>query len=193
MFPMSRERDSDAAGAPDADALAADLARRFRERLRLFAVRRVRNAAAAEDVTQEALRRTLEALRAGRIESIDRLPGFVFETARNVCMHHGRGREREARALSRLGPGDPPPPDPLQALISSQRQAAVRRGLDRLAPGDRELLELMYREGLDAQEVASRLLVSAEAVRVRKHRALRRLAEALDEAGNDRATAGRGR
>ena len=185
MFPMSHERDTDSAGTSDADGLAADLAERFRERLRLFAARRVYDMAAAEDVAQEALRRTLEALRAGRIPEPERLPGFVFETARHICMHHGRGRGREARALARMGPEDAPADDPLQILISEERRAAVRRALRRLAPGDRDLLGMMYTEGLEAAEAARRLLITAEAVRVRKHRALRRLAEALEHDGND--------
>jgi RNA polymerase sigma-70 factor (ECF subfamily) len=185
MFPMSDERDTAPAGTSDPDGLAADLAVRFRERLRLFAARRVYDLAAAEDVAQEALRRTLEALRAGRIPDTERLPGFVFETARHICMHHGRGRGREARALARMGPQDAPDDDPLQALISAERQAAVRRALQRLARGDRDLLRMMYTEGLEAAEAARRLLVSPEAVRVRKHRALRRLAEALEHDGND--------
>jgi RNA polymerase sigma-70 factor (ECF subfamily) len=185
MFPMSRERDSASAGTPEADALAADLAERFRERLRLFAARRVFDPAAAEDVAQEALRRTLEALRGGRIADPERLPGFVFETARNICMHHGRGRGREARALSRLGPEGAPSEDPLQALISRERRDAVGRALETLGPDDRRLLKLMYGEGLDAAEAGRLLEVSPEAVRVRKHRALRRLAEALQTDGND--------
>src|SRR6185295_5252530 len=104
MFPMSRERDTASDGTSDPDGLAADLAERFRERLRLFAARRIYDSAAAEDVA-------LEALRAGRIPELERLPGFVFETARHICMHHGRGRGREARALARIGPEDAPAPE----------------------------------------------------------------------------------
>jgi RNA polymerase sigma-70 factor (ECF subfamily) len=185
MFPMSRERDSASVGTPEADGLAAELAERFRGRLRLFAARRIHDPAAAEDVAQEAMRRTLEALRDGRITDPARLPGFVFETARHICMHHGRGRGREARALARMGPGGASAEDPLQALITRERQEAVRHALQRLGADDRDLLKLMYGEGLDAAEAGRRLEVSPEAVRVRKHRALRRLAGALEADGND--------
>jgi RNA polymerase sigma-70 factor (ECF subfamily) len=190
MFPMSLERDAASPGTPEPDALLADLAARFRERLRLFAARRVQDAAAAEDVAQEALRRTLEALRAGRIGDPERLPGFVFETARNICMHHGRGKGREARALARLGPEASPVEDPLQALVSEERRQAVRKALLALGPDDRDLLKLMYADGLDAAEAGRLLGISPEAVRVRKHRALRRLAEVLRAAGNDPGAAG---
>src|SRR6516162_596478 len=64
-------------GEPDPDQQLADLALRFSERLTLFAARRLRDRNAAEDVAQEALRRTLEALRAGRIENELALPGFL--------------------------------------------------------------------------------------------------------------------
>src|SRR5262249_15834643 len=50
------------------DELASELTAQFWDRLRFFAMRRLRDAALAEDVAQETLRRTLEALRGGRIE-----------------------------------------------------------------------------------------------------------------------------
>jgi len=67
----------------DPDAMAAELSLRFRDRLRFFAARRLRDKNLAEDVAQETLRRALEALRAGRVENLAALPSFLFETARH--------------------------------------------------------------------------------------------------------------
>jgi len=47
----------------DPDAIAEELNRRFRDRLRFFAARRLFDREGAEDVAQEVLRRVLEALR----------------------------------------------------------------------------------------------------------------------------------
>lgn len=164
-----------------------ELAARFRERLRLFATRRLGDATEGEDVAQETLRRVIEAMRAGRIENALALPGFVFQTASHVCLQRRRSTGREARALSRLhgeatvAAEGPDPPDALVALVSEERRMTVRAALARLAASDRELLRLFYYERMEAAEIAERLGITAATLRVRKHRALQRLGELLDD------------
>jgi RNA polymerase sigma-70 factor (ECF subfamily) len=162
----------------------ADTLEHFRDRLRLFAARRLGNWAEAEDVAQEVLRRALEALGAGRITDPAALPGFLFQTARHVCQHHGRSAGRQARALRRVGAtaGEEDPSsevDPLARLISEERALAVRSALGGLNESDRELLSLTYGDALGTSEIGRRLGISEGNVRVRRHRALRRLGELL--------------
>jgi RNA polymerase sigma-70 factor (ECF subfamily) len=159
------------------------LVRRFRERLRLFALRRLRDSAAAEDVAQETLRRVVEACRAGRIENPSALPAFVFQTANHICLQHFRSSSREGRALLRLSGEDPQNLDshPLATLIGDERRAAVREALGRLSVEDRDLLRMMYYEDVDTAALAQRLGVTAGALRVRKHRVLARLAALLSD------------
>jgi RNA polymerase sigma-70 factor (ECF subfamily) len=165
-------------GAPDPAELED-----FRDRLRLFAARRLGDWAAAEDVAQEALRRALEALRAGRIESSAALPGFLFQTSKNLCMHRGRSAGRERKALHRFaspsGEESDPAESPLGSLLSAERQSGVRQALGQLEPGERQLLEMTYRDELPSEEIGRQLGLTAGAVRVRRHRAIRRLAELL--------------
>jgi RNA polymerase sigma-70 factor (ECF subfamily) len=164
----------------DSDALATQLSERFRDRLRFFAARRLRDRDAAEDVAQEVLRRTLEALRAGKVENREALPGFLFQTARNVCMQWGRTEGRKARAFTRLrSDEEDPESDPLAGLITDERRERVREAFAQLAPADREVLLLSYVEVLGAEEIAAQLHLTIGAVRVRRHRALNRLAEIL--------------
>ena len=165
----------------DPDALAEELSHRFRERLRYFAARRLADRDAAEDVAQEVLRRTLEALREGRVENLAALPAFLFQTARHVCMHYGRSAGRQARAMERFGADAEPtdPYDPLTALIDEQRRNVVSRALADLSESDREILRLSYSEGLDAAAIAGQLGITSGAVRVRRHRAVARLGELL--------------
>ncbi len=170
----------------DADALVADLAERFTLRLRLFTLRRLRDAAAAEDTVQEALREALKALRAGRVATAEALPGFVFQTAKNLCMHHGRSALRRDRAILAFGRlPRPEPEDPLFALVREERRTQVRDALARLEKDDRELLSLSFEDGLDAVEIGRRLELEPGTVRVRKHRALGRLAALLGEPGSN--------
>lgn len=183
MLP-STDRDP-AAVLPAGSDPAADLAERFGERLRLFALRRVRDAAAAEDVAQETLRRVADALRAGRVANLDALPGFVFQTGRHVCLERQRAAGREERALRRLGASTveaAPAPDALAMLIGEERRVAVHRALSALDPDDRALLRQVYFDQLDSAQIAHRLGVTAGAFRVRKHRALRRLGALLGDA-----------
>jgi RNA polymerase sigma-70 factor (ECF subfamily) len=170
---------------PQAPAVSADeglLARQFRERLRLFALRRLRDAAAAEDVAQETLRRVLEACRAGRLENPAALPAFVFQTAQHICLQHFRSSSREGRAMVRLS-GEGPAQhetDPLTTLIGDERRWTVRKALALLSLEDRELLRLVYYEDIDSGVLAKRLGLTPGALRVRKHRVLARLAALLE-------------
>lgn len=166
------------------DLAESALVARFWERIRLFAARRLHDVPMAEDVAQETIRRVIEALRAGRVEDLEALPGFVFQTARHICLQRLRSSGREQRAMERMASGsseEADTPDALTALVSDERRAAVRAALAALDPPDRELLELLYYKALDSAEVAARLGISPGALRVRKHRAVRRLSELLGE------------
>jgi RNA polymerase sigma factor (sigma-70 family) len=145
-------------------------------------------------VAQETLRLVIEAIRANRIENVEALPGFVFQTARNICMHWVRSTAREKAAFARLERESTDAltsPDALASMISAERAGAVKRAIDRLASEDRRLLGMIYYEELDTDEITGRLELNAAAVRVRKHRALRRLAAELGEStGNESGSAG---
>ena len=175
---------AEATPVPEAWVGASDevaLVRQFRERLRLFALRRLRDSSAAEDVAQETLRRVVEACRAGRLENPSALPAFLFQTANHICLQHFRSSSREERALLRLGSEDAQnlEPHPLAALIGDERRTAVRQALGQLSTEDRNLLRMMYYEDMDTGVLAQQLGVTAGALRVRKHRVLARLAVLL--------------
>jgi len=184
MSPFDGQRYSSPAPSGDAAPPVPDedaLAREFWDRIRLFAARRLDDVAAAEDVAQETLRRVVEALRAGRIENQLALPAFVYQTARHICLQRYRSSGREMRALGRLHGARPAaePFDALTALITEERRAAVRAAVARLDERDRELLRLVFVEAMDTGELARRMALTPGALRVRKHRALGRLARLL--------------
>jgi RNA polymerase sigma-70 factor (ECF subfamily) len=203
MEPQAENRPGNSEGlgadvqqTPSGPVSEAELAHRFTDRLRIFAARRLNDPAAAEDVAQETLRRVVEAMRANRVENLAALPGFVFQTARNICMHWVRSAGREQQALSRFQSESsrttPDSTDALNSIISEERRAQVRNAMADLKDDDRGLLSMLYYEGLDSEVAASRLSVTTAALRVRKHRALRRLAELLGEvsSGNESSTTG---
>jgi RNA polymerase sigma-70 factor (ECF subfamily) len=171
------------ASGGSADEIAVELSGRFWKRLCIFAARRLRDRHAAEDVAQETLRRALEALREQRIENMAALPAFIFQIARNICLHYGRSARREEGALLRFRGGmqisSGEEADPLVALVDQARSDEVRLALDRLPEDDRELLRMLYVDGLKGSDIARRLGVDPGTLRVRKHRALKRLSEQM--------------
>ena len=81
-------------GAGDREA-EAELCRRMGPRIRLYGLRHLRDAHAAEDLTQQVLITTLEALRAGRLREPEKLASFVLGTcrmsARSASQHTKKG------------------------------------------------------------------------------------------------------
>ncbi len=182
--------------APDYETAERELSSRFGDRIRIFAAHRLHDAAAAEDIAQDTLRTVVSALRERKIQNLDALPGFVFTTARNLCMHWTRSVARETSAFHRFHNANADVPaesrDALRDLIDQDRRRIVRKALSELSPDDRNLLTLLYFRGLSSEEAAATLSITTAAVRVRKHRALQRLARFLGDeaAGNTTDDAG---
>ncbi len=177
----------------------AELAARFWQRLRVIATRRTGDASAANDVARETLRRVTEAMRPGQPERPAALPGLVFQIARPVCTdRHGpaaRGTLTAPSGVKGHDRGDRPAPpiETLTHLIPEERRLEVRQAFRALRDGDQKVLRLAYLELLNVDQIATRLGSAAGAVRVRKHRALRRLAENLAIRLRDHAAAAAGR
>lgn len=190
MRPDGLLPDAEQSGGESIDHLVATLHDRFWERVRIFSARRTGDASAAADVAQETLRRVIEALRDGRVADLEALPAFVFQTARNICMHHGRASRRRDAAFAKLDPSPFADDDALAALVTEERKRAVREELAKLDPADRELLDMIYVRELDPAAAARLLGITPGALRVRKHRALARLARNFSAAGNESGSAG---
>ena len=168
------------AGIIDSSA-SSSIADRYRGRLVVFALRRLGDRSQADDAAQETLRRVIEALNKKQIRDMEALPGFVFRTAQHVCQQWLRKRGREAKALERFASTQPLPLEGMvDQLVTDERRQTVRLAFNRLGSDDRNLLQFFYGMGLSAEEVATRLDASIGTARVRKHRALRKLAALLD-------------
>ena len=173
---------SDPSGSAIDWDLLADIVTRYHHRLRLFAMRRLGDPAAAEDVAQETLRRVLEALKQGRVRDLQALPSYTFETARHVCQHLLRDRERVERShapLDSLEGAAAETPGPLTTLLTREREAHIRHAVSELDEKDRALIWMSFVEGLSAEAIAERLGLTAVNVRVRRHRILRRIGARL--------------
>ena len=158
----------------------ADLWQRFHRRLVIVGMRRLGSRADAEDVAQETLQRVTRALNEKRLRESAALPGFVLQTAVHVCQQWLRKRGREYRALDSYA--HEPVEEavhPLTGLVDDERRQVVRAVLQSLPHEDRALLEQIYVQDADPLQLAERLGITPGALRVRKHRILKRLSESL--------------
>ena len=101
---------------------------------------------------------------------------WLYAVARRVLANQRRGEARRSALADRLRA------ELSVATPSDSQTGVVREALQKLSPGDRELLMLIGWEGLTPAEAAQVVGSSRTAVRVRLHRARRRLAQHLDPA-----------
>jgi len=139
-----------------------------------LALRELRSAAAAEDVTNETLLRVMQAVREDRLQVAEALPGFVAGTARNVIQEYRR-KESRTTAL-----GDRDAEAPRQEPVDHTVRRAIQLVLERMKPRERELLRLYYYEELSKEEIGTQLGIDPERVRLVKSRALKSFREFYD-------------
>lgn len=153
----------------------------FAPRVRVMLRARLRQPDAVHDLTQDTLLAVILALRKGQLREPERLAAFVHGVARNTANNYLRGMHRRGEA--------PLDGDAIERLAAAEvgedeeRRTLVARGLEAMAPADREVLQLTLVDGLHPREIAQRLALSSDTVRQRKARALKRLAAAVDAGG----------
>jgi RNA polymerase sigma-70 factor (ECF subfamily) len=127
-----------------------------------------------DDIRQETFLRVLRTLRSpGGLRDAGALGAFVNTVCTHVMLEAGRSRKRDG-----VAPADEPDtlPDPsmLSAetrLISEERQFAVRRVIDSLAPRERDVLSALFLEERDKDHVCAEMGVTRDYLRVLVHRA----------------------
>ena len=168
---------------PVSDAVEADaLFTAYHDRIRCYIASMVRDPAEAEDLAQETFLRahcrqdTLRDPKAAR--------GWLYRIATRVCVDHLRKRARqaaldgeeepqhEARAVSEA-------PSAQERAERAETSACVQRCLDYLPDSYRAVILLYEAHGLTAPEIAELLGVSPGTIKIRLHRARRRLQEVM--------------
>jgi RNA polymerase sigma-70 factor (ECF subfamily) len=160
----------------DAPEAEAELCRRLGPRVRLYGLRHLRDAAAADDLVQDVLVLTLERLRSGRVREPDRLSSFVLGACRLVVRNHRRGGRRRDALLDRFSHVFPRRAEPDSLLLDRGR---LRECLARLAERERSVLVLTFYAEEPSGVIAARLGLSPENVRTVRHRAFVRLSRCV--------------
>lgn len=159
------------AGAEDA------FVRFFERRIYAYAHRNLRPPSSVEEIVQETLWAAIRALRDQRLEDSANLSAFVYGIARN--------KVADARRRAAKDPLQPWPEgfDPPMAASESPSEEARRKeaaaAIQELPSAEQSVLRMMLVEGLPASEIADRLRLTEVAVRQRKSRALRRIADRI--------------
>ena len=156
----------------------AELFRRLRPRVRLYGLRHLRDAAAADDLVQDVLMMALDGLRQGKVREPDRLASYVLGTCRRVVAGLRRGAarrrlllERHGRELAPAAEGDPP--------LDLDRLTVC---LAALSERERTVTVLSFYADRGADEIGAELGLTPGNVRVVRHRALGRLRACMEGA-----------
>lgn len=158
-------------------AAEAELYRRLAPRVRLYGLRHLRDAAAADDLAQDVILMTFESLRAGKVREPQYLGSFVLGTCRRVVTNLRRGGARRQQLLERYG----------SELVPAAAVEAPPVDLDRvtqclagLSERERSVVVLSFYAERPSDQIGAELGLSPANVRVVRHRALARLRACME-------------
>ena len=151
-----------------------ELFRRMAPRIRLYGLRHLRDRHAADDLTQQVLITTLEALRAGRLREPEKLASFVLGTCRMTVLDlvaaPSAARDYSNNS-ARIVSSEPPTPQLDHAQLTRCLQALTER--------ERAVVVMTFYDERTGAEVSGLLGVSEVNVRVIRHRAIHQLRDCM--------------
>lgn len=165
---------------PDDDLRA--LHRRLRQPLLAFFIRRVRDAAEAEDLVQEVFTRmAANTSRGPEVRSAD---AYVFQVAANLVRDRARRRQTQSAGIAELTTAEAirnALPDSERIIIARERLAEVASALGELSERRRAIFLLSRLEGLQYHEIADMFGISVSAVKKHVAKAVAHLALKIGE------------
>ncbi len=189
-----RPGDAAVAGASSAVATgvsSADLFAAYQGRIRRYILSMVRDPVEADDLTQDVFLQAHRKL--GSLRDPDAVISWLYRIATHVCYDRFRRSSRQPR-LDPLDPGgslgagsvgagpggDRGDETSLDRVLErAEMSACVRSFLDDLSDEYRQVILLHDLEGLTNAEIAEMLGASLDAIKIRLHRARRKLQVAL--------------
>lgn len=139
--------------------------------------------AGSESLAAELLQKTFirSYRRLEQCREPERVGGWMFRIASNICKDHLKGRGRDDVALEDAPPVRAEGENPEAAAERGEMRVQLEEALQELTPEKREAFLLKHLEEYTYTEISERLGVSASAAKMRVHRAREELQELLEE------------
>jgi RNA polymerase sigma-70 factor (ECF subfamily) len=161
-----------------------ELVRRFEPVVYAVALTRLRNAAEAQELTQEVFIHAMT-----KLDQLRDLPCFAG-WLRQITVRMAINR------LTRRGPFQGTEPEvlqnaaavtqsPLDEMVREESRAELRDGLERLKPMDRETLEAFYIKGQSIEQMSRLFETPVGTIKRRLHVARNRLREQLEQSRDE--------
>lgn len=168
----------------DRDAFAVVVSR-YQRRMFGLALMMTRNAAAAEDVAQEALVRAFDRLHLydDRLPFAPWISTITARLAQNWLVRRSTVVAREGTPVNDDLDASTTDAGPLDALIADEDDRQLWRAVSALPSGQRSAVVLHYRHDLKVTDVASVLGVTPGTIKTLLFRARQRLRRALADTG----------
>jgi len=162
-----------------------DIHDQYQRRIHSYLLRMTQDGGVAEDLTQETFIRAHRGLSSFRGDA--GVSTWLYRIATNVSIDHlrsrGAGQAKSTLSLDDMEgvdtTADDEAPSPELQASQSEMSECVREFIDRLPPDYRSALLLSDVQGLKAREIAEILDCSLPTVKIRLHRARKKLREAL--------------
>lgn len=154
----------------------AELLRRMAPRIRLYGLRHLRDEYASQDLTQQVLITTLEALRAGRLREPEKLACFVLGVCRMTVLDLRRSAQRKERLLEQFGADLLAP---VKLTMPRLDHDQLTRCVQNLKERERTVVVMTFYDEQTGADVASFLGLSEANVRVIRHRAIHQLRKCM--------------
>jgi RNA polymerase sigma-70 factor (ECF subfamily) len=163
----------------------------FQPRVYATALRRLRDAPTAQDLTQDVLLHAFVKLR--QLRQPAAFPGWLHQmTVRRVLNHTRRTRADTLGGEELLRGQASAMSSPLEALLSREQTACVQQGLARLNAMDRATLQAFYVEGKSLATISREGGTPVGTIKRRLHVARKRLQRELEYVlGSDGRVPGR--
>jgi len=156
-------------------AAEATLYERYSARVYYLALKQLRSHEDAEDARTETFLRVLQAIRGGRVRSPQALPSFVLGTAHNVVRETIRQGNKSEPLTDEILESEGERTE--LVFLDSSVENAIQQVIRRLKPREQAFLQMYYYEDLPKQEIARRLGLKEERLRLIKSRALKSFRE----------------
>jgi RNA polymerase sigma-70 factor, ECF subfamily len=161
-------------------------AKYFGDLLTLKLRARLRSPAQVEDVRQETFVRVLTTLKKKNgLATPATLGAFVNAVCNNVLMETYRAGSRTTPLEEGVDPIDERQRSADAMIAGNEERARVRHALESLPAKERDLLNSLFFEEMDKDEVCRELKIDRDYLRVRLHRAKARFRERFDDGGTD--------